>query len=392
MKIEGGPERPTEPLSLGTFHRHVHFLKRYLRKFGYYEPCYCQDELYCKEVKEAIEKYQIFFGLKVTGVLDQQTLHQMRKPRCGNTDISPDEDVRKRVNDYCTNGVWPMTNLQYFFETGTSDISGTQEWDICRQALDKWAAVTPLTFTETAVEADAQIRIAWRGGDHGDGFPFDGEGNVLAHGFYPPPNPEPIAGDIHFDSGEEWDTEDGGFWWWKRRDLMTVAVHEAGHALGLCHSTVEGSVMWPSYEGELRTLQPDDIAGIQALYGPPVVTATTRFAEASMWALKNGGGYGTVAIDLGRRQRFLAWATVTMIDALNDFDSDNAVVAEVFQVDGAETWKAVFGGAHWGPAGDTANVHQGAYVGYGQRVTFRIRSIHHDDLDAYGMGTVMTLD
>jgi hypothetical protein len=31
-------------------------------------------------------------------------------------------------------------------------------------------------------------------------------------------------------------------------------------------------------------------------------------------------------------------------------------------------------------------------VGYGQRVTFRIRSIHHSDLDAYGMGTVMTLD
>jgi hypothetical protein len=80
-----------------------------------------------------------------------------------------------------------------------------------------------------------------------------------------------------------------------------------------------------------------------------------------------------------------------MIDSLNDFDADNAVVAEVFQVDGAETWKAVTGGAHWGAPGASSNVHQGAYVGYGQRITFRLRSIHSDDLDSYGMGVVVAL-
>jgi hypothetical protein len=113
--------------------------------------------------------------------------------------------------------------------------------------------------------------------------------------------------------------------------------------------------------------------------------------EASLWALRSGGGSGSVTIDMGRSRSFLAWATVTMVDSLNDFDSDNAVVAEVFQVDGTETWKAVHGGAHWGPPGATANVHQGAYVGYGRRVTFRIRSIHSDDLDSYGMGIVLAL-
>lgn len=111
--------------------------------------------------------------------------------------------------------------------------------------------------------------------------------------------------------------------------------------------------------------------------------------EVSLWALKNGGGQGTATIDLGRSRSFLAWAMVTMVDSLNDFDADNAVVAEVFQVDGSETWKAVSGGAHWGAPGNSANVHQGAYVGFGRRITFRIRSLHHDDLDSYGMGVVV---
>ena len=47
--------------------------------------------------------------------------------------------------------------------------------------LQPWAEVTPLRFTETAVEADAQIRVSWPSGNHGDGSPFDGFGNVLAH-------------------------------------------------------------------------------------------------------------------------------------------------------------------------------------------------------------------
>ena len=111
--------------------------------------------------------------------------------------------------------------------------------------------------------------------------------------------------------------------------------------------------------------------------------------EVSLWALKNSGGSGSATIDLGRNRSFIAWANVTMIDSLSDFDRDNAVVAEVYQVDGAETWKAVFGGDHWGGAGSSSNVHQGAYVGYGRRITFRIRSMHSDDLDSYGMGVVV---
>jgi Matrixin len=49
-------------------------------------------------------------------------------------------------------------------------------------------------------------------------------------------------------------------------DIETVALHELGHLLGLNYSAVAGTVMWPtvSYNSTLRTLQPDDLAGIRA--------------------------------------------------------------------------------------------------------------------------------
>jgi hypothetical protein len=65
-------------------------------------------------------------------------------------------------------------------------------------------------------------------------------------------------------------------------DIQGVACHEYGHALGLGHSTVGGATMFPSISGSgapARTIENDDIAGIQCIYGvadasKPVITAT----------------------------------------------------------------------------------------------------------------------
>jgi hypothetical protein len=49
-------------------------------------------------------------------------------------------------------------------------------------------------------------------------------------------------------------------------DLVSVAAHEFGHSLGVDHSTVKESLMFPTYSGLHHFLSQDDISGIQSIY------------------------------------------------------------------------------------------------------------------------------
>ncbi len=58
-------------------------------------------------------------------------------------------------------------------------------------------------------------------------------------------------------------------------DIQGLFTHEYGHALGLGHSTVNGSTMFSSVSGTgiaSRSIEPDDIAGVQFLYGVAAAT------------------------------------------------------------------------------------------------------------------------
>ena len=220
------------------------------------EPGFTRSALDAR-TQEALRHYQALHGLPATGIPDSATIAEMGKPRCGFPDVLS-------LSGYALLGnKWSDPRLSYRFNSFTSDLPPQRVQAAVQAAMQLWAAISTVSFL--ASDEDPDIEISFVSGSHGDGYPFDGPGDTLAHAFFPPPSGGALAGDIHFDEAERWSdsvpTLSGRF------DLVTVAAHELGHSLGLGHSSVRGSLMFPSYSGPQRYLHRDDIDRIRALYG-----------------------------------------------------------------------------------------------------------------------------
>ena len=257
----------------------IHDLKKYLENFGYLSYNHVKNHSHANDddfddlLESAIKTYQVNYNLKATGTLDAKTVSQMTMPRCGVADIV-NGTTRMRagkknhphshhsslhsVGHYAFfpgNPRWPSNNyhLTYAFQPGTT----SQAMNPVEKAFQTWAGNTHFTFTKVQDFTNANIRIGFHRGNHGDGSPFDGPAGVLAHAF------APTDGRLHYDADETWSVGavPGAY------DLETVALHEIGHILGLGHSSVEGAIMFSGISsGVTKGLHADDVQGIKALY------------------------------------------------------------------------------------------------------------------------------
>uniref|UniRef100_A0A673MR45 interstitial collagenase n=1 Tax=Sinocyclocheilus rhinocerous TaxID=307959 RepID=A0A673MR45_9TELE len=196
------------------------------------------------QLTEKMKEMQKFFGFKVTGKLDKETMEMMKKPRCGVPDVAAYSTFEGKPK-------WQTNKLTYRILNYTPDMSVAEVDTSMEKALQVWAKVTPLKFTRI-YSGTADIMISFGTRYHGDAYPFDGPQGTLAHAFAPS---LAIGGDAHFDDD----------------DFQKFFILVFGHSLGLSHSNVRGALMFPTYsftDPNHFSLPSDDIRGIQSLYGP----------------------------------------------------------------------------------------------------------------------------
>jgi hypothetical protein len=178
---------------------------------------------------------------------------------------------------YSTFGSWGSSPAVMYINPENADVTSSAAEAAVVAAMDVWNTQggTPFRFiyggrvSDTAFGHDGKSVILFRN---------ESNGSTIGTSYAWSSNGQLVESDVVF-----WD---GGFQFFTGTSgcsggmyVEDVASHELGHSAGLNHSEYPDATMYPvasSYcSQQWRTLAPDDIAGLQSLYGTTAAVTNT---------------------------------------------------------------------------------------------------------------------
>jgi hypothetical protein len=322
--------RTLPDLQEGDKHQDIKEVQNYLKRFGYMrEDVSVAADTFENPTARALSRFQQRYGVGKLGTLDDATRRLMSAERCGLPDV---QDPLA----FSTRCPWNRRNLTFAFGPLSSQVTNNLARTAVRNAFNTWAAAgVGLSFTEVGLANNPDIRIEWRQAADPD---HSMVGGVLAHADFPLGcsiivNTLPLP--CHYDDQEhQWvvGLAPNGF------DIETVALHEIGHLLGLQHTNVGGSVMFPmvSPNFTLRGLQPDDLAGIRSLY-------PSTFIRSASVELNSDGRLEVFGIGRDNGALFNIWQTAPSAGPWSGWNSLGGIVKQITATRNGDGRLEVFG-------------------------------------------------
>ena len=203
-----------------------------------------QKKFESPNIREAVARFQDFYGITVDGNFGPETMRSMSMPRCGVPDIIPSGAAG---SGQCK---WPMLDVKYAFKLALSGLPAEQVDKAYVEACNLWNAVCGLRLTRIENLSEANI---WAKSSR-----IDGRGGTLAWSYLPCGASKNTQLEQRYDPGENW----------SYKFAVEVICHEVGHAIGLNHMN-GNSIMHPTATGKWPVPQSADISQVVSRYGKP---------------------------------------------------------------------------------------------------------------------------